>query len=95
MNAYLDPRNHTFLNKIIDWIAHSISLFQGEKLTNTFGLLINQNDISIAEPVETQTDELGNNVIAMYQFVGDIHDNKVPGLESVLNYRNGNFHTKK
>ena len=74
--------------------AHSIRLFQEEKLTNIFELLINQNNISIAELVETQIDELGNNVITMYQFVGDINDKQVSGLEPILNYVNGNLYTK-
>ena len=38
--------------------------------------------------------ELGNNVITMYQFIGDINDEKVCGLESLLNYMNENFFTK-
>ena len=60
--------------------AHTISLFQDETPTNIFELLINQNNISTAEPVEIQIDELGNNVFTMYEFVGDINDNNVPGL---------------
>merc|ERR1711906_98948 len=39
-------------------------------------------------------DQLGNNVITMYQFIGDINDTKVGGLESLLNYMNDNFFTK-
>ena len=30
----------------------------------------------------------------MYQFIGDINDTKVGGLESLLNYMNGNFFSK-
>ena len=30
----------------------------------------------------------------MYQFIGDINDTKVGGLESLLNYMNENFFTK-
>ena len=29
----------------------------------------------------------------MYQFVGDINGNRVPGLESILNYIDNNFYT--
>ena len=94
MKAYLRPRNHTFLNNTIGVHAHSISLFQEEKLINIFELLMNQNSISIAEPVEIQIDELGNNGFTMYGFVGDINDNKVPGLESILNYINDSFFAK-
>ena len=95
MNAYLKQRNHASLTNLIEIIAHSVTLFQDEKLTNIFELLINQNNISIAEPVEIQIDELGNNVTTMYQFVGDTNDNKVPGLESILNYINNNFYVYK
>ena len=93
MNAYPNPGNHTSLNNIIDITAHSTGSSQEEKLTNNFELLINQTDISIAEPVEIQIDELGNNGITMYQFVGDTSDNKMPGLESIINYMNGNVYT--
>ena len=34
------------------------------------------------------------NVIQMYQFIGDINDTKVAGLESILNYINDNFFGK-
>ena len=50
--------------------------------------------ISIALPYDVIIDELGNNVIFMYQFIGDINDEKVGGLESLLNYMNENFFTK-
>ena len=39
-------------------------------------------------------DQLGNNVIFVYQFIGDINDTKVGGLESLRNYMNENFFTK-
>ena len=45
-----------------------------------------QADISIAEPIDVQIDELGGNIIQMYQVIGVISDKKVPGLESILNY---------
>ena len=45
-------------------------------------------------PYGVQIDELGNNVIIMYQFIGDINDTKVGGLESLLNYMIENFFTK-
>ena len=94
MNANIIPRNHTSFKNTIGITARSISLFQEEKLTNIFELVINQNIISIAEPVDIQKNELGNDVITMYQLVGDIDDNKVQGLESILNYITNNFHTK-
>ena len=37
---------------------------------------------------------LGNNIITMYQFVWIINDEKVLGLESILNYMNENFFSK-
>ena len=55
---------------------------------------INNSDISIALPYDVVIDELSNNDITMYQFIGDINDEKVAGLESLLNYMNENFFTK-
>ena len=46
--------------------------------------------ISIAEPYDVPIDENGN-VIQMYQFLGDINDTEVAGLESVLKYINDSF----
>ena len=56
--------------------------------------MISPNNISIAEPVEIQIGESGNYVITMYQFVGEINDKQVPGLEPILNSINNNFYTK-
>ena len=53
-----------------------------------------KDDISIAEPIDAQIDELGNNTIQMCQFVGIINDEKVGGLEPLLNYMNENFSVK-
>ena len=46
---------------------------------------MNPTNISVAEPVEIQIDDLGNNVITMCEFVGDINDNKALGLDIILN----------
>ena len=61
---------------------------------NIEGIFIPQSNISIALPYDVVIDELGNNVITMYQFIGDINDTKVGGLELLLNYMNENFFTK-
>ena len=61
------------------------------KILDTF---IPQSDISIALPFAVVIEELGKNVFTMYQFIGDINDEKVGGLESLLNYMNENFFTK-
>ena len=37
---------------------------------------------------------VGNDVITMYQFIGNTNDEKVAGLESLLNHMNENFFTK-
>ena len=37
---------------------------------------------------------MGDNTIQMYQFIGDINDTKVAGLESLLNYMNENLFSK-
>ena len=54
-------------------------------------MFIPKTDISIAEPIDAQIDELGNNIIQMYQLIGSINDAKVPGLESILNYMTISF----
>ena len=41
--------------------------------------------IAIAELVDVQINEICNNVIQLYQFVGEINDKRIPGLESILN----------
>ena len=40
----------------------------------------------MAEPIHVQIDALGNNIIQMYQIIGIINDEQVPGFESILNY---------
>ena len=55
---------------------------------------MNKSNISIAEPYDVQIDELGDNIIQMYQFTGDINGTKVAGLESLLHYMNDNFFSK-
>ena len=52
------------------------------------GIFIPKSYISIALPYDVIIDELGNNVISMYQFIVDINDTKVGGLEPLLNYMN-------
>ena len=75
MNAFLNPRNGTSLTNIIDVTAHSISLFQGnEQPKNTNDMFIHKTDISIAEPIEVQINELGNNTIQMHQFISLMND---------------------
>ena len=92
MNSFLNPHNGTSLTGVIDLTVHSISLFQeNEEPQNIKDTFIHNDNISIAEPYDVQIDETGNNFITMYQFNGDINDTKVAGLESLLNYMNGNF----
>ena len=45
-------------------------------------------------PYDVIIDELGKNVITMYQFIGDNNDTKVAGVEPLLNYMSENFFTK-
>ena len=96
MNSILKHNNGTSLNGIIDITAHSISSFDeaNESPQNIKNTFMNKNKISIAEPYDVQIDETGNNFITMYQFIGDINDSKVAGLESLLNYMNENFYSK-
>ena len=96
MNAFLNPRNGTSLTNIIDVTAHSISLFQeNEQPKHIIDMFIPKTDISIAEPVEVQTDELGNHTIQVYQFIGIVNDEKVGGLEPLLNCTNKNSFSKE
>ena len=95
MNSFLNPHNGTSLTGVIDLTAHSISLFQeNEAPQNIKDTFMNKNVISIAEPYDVQIDEMGDNIIQMYQFIVDINDTKVAGLESFLNYVNENYFIK-
>ena len=95
MNSFLTPQNGPSLTGVIDVTAHSISLFQENAPPKHIeDISIPQSDISIALPYDVVIDEFGSNVITMYQFTGDINDEKVAGLESLLNYMNENFFTK-
>ena len=96
MNSFLNPHNNgPSLTSVIGVTAHSISLFQeNEPPKNIFGTLIPKSGISIALPYDVIIDELGNNVITMYQLPGDINDTKAGGLESLLIYMNENFSSK-
>ena len=92
MNSFLTPHNGPSLTGVIDVTAHSISLFQENAPPKDINdIFIPQSDISIALPYDIPIDELGNNFITMYQFIGDINDEKVAGLESLLNYLNEIF----
>ena len=75
MNPFLNPNNGTSLTGVIDLTAHSINLFQENEapqdIKDTF---MNKNLISIAEPYDVQIDEMGGNIIQMYQFMGEIND---------------------
>ena len=63
------------LNPHNDLTAHSISSFQeNEPPKNINDMFIHSTEISIAEPIDGQIDELGNNTIQMCQFIGIIHD---------------------
>ena len=95
MKSFPTPHNGPSLTGVIDVTAHSISPFQEnappKNIEDTF---VPQSDISIALPYDVVIDESGKKVITMYQFIGDIDDEKVGGLESLLNYMNENFFTK-
>ena len=53
-------------------------------------MFIPKTNISIAEPVDVQMDELGKNITQMYHFIG-INDEQVLGAESILHYMNEIF----
>ena len=95
MGACLHQRNGTSLTNIVDVTAYSISLFQENEHPKTINkVLVPQSSTSISEPIDVQIDELGNSIITMYQLIGIINDEKVPGLESMLNYMNNHFLAK-
>ena len=95
MNAFINPRNGASLTNTTDVTAHGISLFQGNAQPNNINdMFVPKNDISIAEPIDVQIDELGNGVIQMYQLMGIINDEKVGGLEPLLSYMGDNFFSK-
>ena len=80
MNSFLNTHG-TSLTGIVDITVNSISLFQDNgPPKNIEDISIHKSDISIAEPYDVQIDDNGN-VIQMYQFLGDINDTKVAGLE--------------
>ena len=54
-------------------------------------MFIPKTDISIAEPIEVQIDELSNSTTQVYQLIGIINDEQVGGLESLLHYMNEHF----
>ena len=88
--------NGTSLTGIVDVTAHSISLFQeneNEEPKN-IDIFTPKSDISIAEPYDVIINEIGNNVISMYQFICDINDTKVGGLEFLLKYMGESFFSK-
>ena len=94
MNSFLNPHNGTSLTGVVDITAHSISVIGEKESKNINDIFISKNKISIAEPYDVQIDETGNNFITMYQFKGKITDDRVPGLESLLNYMTENFFSK-
>ena len=95
MNSFPTPHNSVSLTGVIDVTAHSISLFQeNAPPKNIEDIFIPQSDISIALPYGVVIDELGNNVLTMYQFIGGINDTKAGGLESLLKYMSENFFIK-
>ena len=84
MNSFLATNNRTSLTGIIDFTAHNIYLTQEDgTVKNILDILFAYGNIAVAELVDIN--EFGP-VIQMYQFIGDINDKRVPGLESILNY---------
>ena len=57
-------------------------------------MFVPKADISIAEPIDVQIYELGNSTIQVYQLIGIINDERVGGLESLLNHMSEHFFNK-
>ena len=91
MNSFLAPNNRTSLTGIIDFTAHNVYLIQEDgTVKNILDILFPYGDIAVAELVGVQLNDIGP-VVQMYQFIVDINDERVPGLESILNYINENI----
>ena len=91
MNSLLAPNHRTSLTGVIDFAAHNIYLAQEDgTVKNILDILFAYGNIAVAELVDVQLNEFGP-VTQMYQFIGDINDKRVPGLESILNYIDENF----
>ena len=88
----------TSLTGIIDFTAHNIYLIQEDgTVKNILDMLFPYGEIAsiaVAELVDAQLNDLGP-AVQMYQFIGDINDERVPGLESILNYNNENLFIKQ
>ena len=85
MNSFLAPNNRTSLAGIIDFTAHNIYLTQEDvTVKSILGILFAYGNIAVAELVDVQLNGFGP-VIQMYHFIGNINDNRVPGLESIFN----------
>ena len=94
MDPLLAPNNRTSLTGIIDFTAHNIYLIQEDgTVKNILDMLFPYGNTAVAELIDVQLNDLGP-VIQMYQFIGDINDERVPGLEPILNYINENFFNK-
>ena len=88
MNSFLAPNNRTSLTGVIDFTAHNIYLTQEDgTVKDIVDMLCPYGDIAVVELVDVQLNDLGP-VVQMYQFIEDIHGERVPGLESILNYIN-------
>ena len=84
-HSFLAPNIRTSLTGIIDFTAHNIYLIQeGGTVKNILDILFAYGDIAIAELVDVQLNDLGP-VIQMYQFIGDINDERATGLQPILN----------
>ena len=95
MNSFLAPNNRTSLTGIIDFTAHNIYLIQEDgTVKNILDISFPYGDIAVAGLADVQLNDLGP-VTQMYQFIGDINDERAPGLESILNYINENFLIKQ
>ena len=78
MFSCLNHYNSVSLTGVIDLTAHSISLYdENDEPQDITGTFINKNNIGIAEPVDVHIDEAGNNVITMYEVIGDISDERL------------------
>ena len=81
MSSFLNPNNGTSLTCVIGVTAHNTYLYiytylcqRDGTARNILDMLFPYGAIAIAELLDVQINELGNNVIQLYQVVGAIND---------------------
>jgi len=93
-NQHLAKGNTTSLTGIIDVVAHSISLIKNEEQEpeNLLDIFIHQDNIATVQDVSIPLG--GGLFFTQKEFIGDINNDRVPGLEALLDYLNANYYDR-